>query len=454
MVSLAGIVVPSWPDPGSRPGLTPVEVRLTLGSLDVEIQRKLDAATRFPERNPNPVLRIDATDHLIYANPASARLVAGLGLDVGHRLPTDLSERLREAESAGSDEPVEVQGGSRWYELTCVPIPELGFSHIYGRDVTAQKALDRFPGQNPNPVLRVSRDGVLLFANAASDDIVRGLGLALGERVPRSFRGRLAGRPDEHGEVVFEVEVAGRTYRLVAVSGFEFDFTNVYGTDITAARQLEVAHRENERLLLNILPAPIAARLRAGERIIADRHEDLSLLFADIVDFTRMSGTLSPVEVVDLLDGLFRSLDDLTDHYRLEKIKTIGDAYMVVGGLPPDVDDHLARTASMALDLVETLRASRSGNPVSMRIGLHAGPAVAGVIGARKFIYDVWGGTVNMASRLESYGAPSRIQVSDAVRERLEGRFDFESRGVLDLKGVGPTRTWFLRGHAGAGAGP
>ena len=209
---------------------------------------------------------------------------------------------------------------------------------------------------------------------------------------------------------------------------------------------MEAAHAENERLLLNILPAPIAQRLRDGETVIADRHEDLSLLFADIVGFTRMSQDLPPERVIDLLDDLFRHLDDLVDTYELEKIKTIGDAYMVVGGLPPKADDHLARVAAMTLDLTTVLETRSDTHPIRMRIGLHAGPAVAGVIGAKKFIYDVWGDTVNTASRLEAYGVPECIQVTDVVQQRLADRFEFEPRGTVELKGMGPTNTWFLRG--------
>ncbi len=307
-------------------------------------------------------------------------------------------------------------------------------------------ALRRFPNQNPNPVIRVSREGELLFANPASDDIVRHHGLVEGEPVPAALMDPIQDGIDA-GSCCFDLQTESRLYRITAVAEFEFGFINVYATDITAARQVEAAHAESEKLLLNILPAPIARRLRNGEKVIADRHEDLSLLFADIVGFTKMSADLPPERVIDLLDDLFRHLDELVDEYELEKIKTIGDAYMVVGGLPPRSDDHLARVAAMALDLNEVLEARTDTHPIRMRIGLHAGPAVAGVIGAKKFIYDVWGDTVNTASRLESSGVPEHIQVTDVVQQRLADRFVFEPRGSVDLKGVGLTSTWFLRGR-------
>jgi class 3 adenylate cyclase len=413
---------------------------VTVYATDVSAVR---AVERFPERNPNPVLRISDVGVLLYANRAAEPLVAALGLVAGRHLPPGLADRLLAADATGDSEPIEVQGDGHWYELHGVRIPEMGFLNVYGTDVTAMRALRRFPQQNPNPVMRVSGDGVLLFANPASRYLVEGLGLVEGQPLPADLlvpvRSGL-----ERGDCRFEVEAAGRLYRMLGVAAFEFGFINLYATDITAARQVEEAHAENERLLLNILPEPIAQRLRAGERIIADRHEDLSLLFADIVGFTRLSSQLEPEQVIDLLDGLFRDLDGLVDTYDLEKIKTIGDAYMVVGGLPPRANDHLVRVASMALDLTDLLHSRTADPPLHMRIGLHAGPAVAGVIGTRKFIYDVWGDTVNTASRLESEGVPDRIQVTDAVRDRLDDAFLFEPRGTIELKGMGPTRTWFL----------
>jgi class 3 adenylate cyclase len=426
-----------------KPVAAPELETINVYATDITAAR---AVERFPERNPNPVLRVGEDGTLLYANEASAPVVEALGLVEGEHMPTDLWTRLCAAARSGSDEPVEVKGDGRWYELTCVPIEEMGFANVYGTDVTAMRAIRRFPLQNPNPVLRVSHDGVLLFANPAAEHIVAGFGLVEGEPMPPALMDPIRAEIDK-GDCCFETETAGRVYRMTAVAAFEFGFINLYATDITAAKQVEAAHAENERLLLNILPAPIAQRLRAGEKVIADRHEDLSLLFADIVGFTQMSSELPPEHVIDLLDGLFRNLDELVDEYGLEKIKTIGDAYMVVGGLPPDADDHLARVASMALDLNEVLRQRSESQPIRMRVGLHAGPAVAGVIGAKKFIYDVWGDTVNTASRLEAYGLPERIQVTDAVQRRLEDRFEFEPRGVVELKGMGPTHTWFLSGR-------
>lgn len=208
---------------------------------------------------------------------------------------------------------------------------------------------------------------------------------------------------------------------------------------------LDHLHRENERLLLNVLPASIANKLKQQVGIIADRFDDASVLFADIVGFTPLSARLSPTELIESLNRVFSGFDELADHHKLEKIKTIGDSYMVAGGLIEQNADHLAAMCTMALAMHENVRKLNGEfGGLSLRIGLQVGSVIAGVIGIRKFIYDVWGDTVNTASRLESHGAPGRTHVSETVFERLQGRFAFEARGTIELKGRGPMNTYFL----------
>ena len=210
---------------------------------------------------------------------------------------------------------------------------------------------------------------------------------------------------------------------------------------------LDRLHRENQRLLLNVLPAPIAERLKKEAGLIAERFDDVSVLFADIVGFTPLSAQLSPPDLLDLLNRVFSAFDELAGQHGLEKIKTIGDAYMVAGGLPEPQPDHLASMARLALAMHESVRTigHRSGG-LSLRVGLHVGSVIAGVIGIRKFIYDVWGDTVNTASRLESHGTAGRVQVSEAVYRRLQDRFEFEPRGTIELKGRGPMAVYLLKG--------
>ncbi len=342
----------------------------------------------------------------------------------------------------------EVQQGNRTYSVLAVDVPDLGFVNLYGTDVTAAKLVARFPDQNPNPVLRVS-EGRLIYANVASRPIVESRRLTVGEPIPDDWAVAISERLAEANRGPIEVLAGALTFELRPVEVPEFGFINLYGTDVTAARQVAEANRENERLLLNILPLPIADRLRRGERVIADRFDDVTLLIADIVGFTAISSAMSPVELVAMLNRIFSACDSLVDRHSLEKVKTIGDAYMVVGGLPTETEDHLERVADFALDLTGVVAGLQAGEPqrVDVRIGMHCGPVVAGVIGVKKFIYDVWGDTVNQAARMESLSLPGRVHVTSAVRDRLRDRYAFEPRGMLDVKGKGSMATWFLTGR-------
>lgn len=220
--------------------------------------------------------------------------------------------------------------------------------------------------------------------------------------------------------------------------------------DFFRKRLLEREQAKSERLLFNTLPEPIAARLKAGEHPIADRLDDVTVLFADLVRFTAMADRMPPERIVALLDQLFSTFDELSAARGLEKIKTMGDAYMVVGGAPAPRADHTRAVAELAIDLRDAVAAmARSGAlpGVELRLGIHCGPAVAGVIGHRKFSYDIWGDTVNIASRMESHGIVGAIQVSEPVYQRLREAFAFEARGQIEVKGKGPLTAYLLLGR-------
>jgi adenylate cyclase len=234
------------------------------------------------------------------------------------------------------------------------------------------------------------------------------------------------------------------------------------GEAVRSRRALDNEHRllvaEQERsegLLLNILPSPIAARLKQGEQVIADRFPEVTVLFADLVDFTRSSDRSSPERVVQVLDDLFTAFDRLARRHGLEKIKTVGDAYMVAGGLPTPRPDHAQAVAEMALALREEVGRHRdpTGQPLAIRIGIDTGPVVAGVIGTSKFSYDLWGDTVNTASRMEATGIAGCIQVTDRTYRRLRDGYRLECRGPIQVKGKGELVTWFLLGR-NDGSGP
>jgi len=202
--------------------------------------------------------------------------------------------------------------------------------------------------------------------------------------------------------------------------------------------------RENERLLLNILTGPIADRLKAGNETIADAFAEVTVLFADIVGFTQLSAARPAQAVVELLNDLFTRFDLAAREFGIEKIKTIGDAYMAVCGLPDPCPEHMERMMSMAVRMLRLAKeaGAERGMAPRLRIGINSGPVVAGIIGRRKFIYDLWGDTVNLASRMESLGVPDGIQVTKPLFERLQGRYPFESRGAIEVKGKGAVETW------------
>jgi len=213
--------------------------------------------------------------------------------------------------------------------------------------------------------------------------------------------------------------------------------------------ELERAGEQVESLLLNTLPKTIVERLKEGEVTIADRHEETTVLFTDICGFTELSADVPPDELVAFLNDLFSRLDALCERYGLEKIKTIGDAYMVAGGLPQPLPDHAGAVARMALAMREVTSGMTTplGTPLRMRIGIHTGPVVAGVIGQRKLVYDLWGDTVNTAARMESHAEPGMIQVTAATHERLAEAFDLRPRGSIAVKGKGTMPTFELLGE-------
>jgi adenylate cyclase len=221
------------------------------------------------------------------------------------------------------------------------------------------------------------------------------------------------------------------------------------GEAVRTRRALALEEEKSERLLLNMVPASIAARLKQTQGVIADAFAEVTVLFADLVDFTPRSQQLAPEQVVQVLNELFSAFDRLAQRHGLEKIKTIGDAYMVAGGLPDPRPDHAQAAAEMALAMREEVARRRdpSGQPLQVRIGIDTGPVVAGVIGTSKFSYDLWGDTVNTASRMESDGVVGHIQVTARTFQCLRDGYRFQRRGPIPVKGKGEMVTYFLLGR-------
>lgn len=262
------------------------------------------------------------------------------------------------------------------------------------------------------------------------------LAVALGDHLPRLG----PAIPADRLQLLRTILLAGLFATLAACAHYARRAT------LIAEAALDRAHQRSEELLLNILPPSIANRLKLGSGTIADGFAEVSVLFADIVGFTPMSARLPPERIVGLLNELFCEFDDVAGRLGLEKIKTIGDCYMVAAGLPEPRADHAEAAAEMGLAILDIVAdlAARTGAPLSVRIGLHSGPVVAGVIGKRKFIYDLWGDTVNTASRMESHGVPGAIQLSEASRQLLDSKYRLRLRGAVEIKGKGEMQTWLL----------
>jgi len=236
--------------------------------------------------------------------------------------------------------------------------------------------------------------------------------------------------------------LAGFLFCGIAMGSVAFQVIN------RAERNLAIERDRSDRLLTNILPVPIAERLKQSHDLIADDFDESTVLFADIVGFTQYTETVSPQQLIGLLNSVFTEFDDLSQKHRAEKIKTIGDAYMAVAGVPIRSTNHAEQMAAMALEMQQVIERHNSdtGQTLQIRIGLHSGPVVAGVIGKQKFAYDLWGDTVNTAARMESHGMPGEIQVTPATHALLESNYRFVERGIINIKSKGPIKVYLLKG--------
>jgi adenylate cyclase len=357
---------------------------------------------------PQPRHRVLLVDDQPIIGEAVRRMVAAY--------PDVLLEYCREASAAVA--AAEAFGPS-------VVLQDLVMPGINGLDLV--KAFRSVPGVRDVPIIVLSgrEEAVVkaqLLESGASDYLVK--------------------LPDEI-ELVARIRVHSEGYwRLVERNA-------AFAALEEASAQVRRERDRSDRLLLNILPPSIAERLKDGVGTIAESFPSVSVLFADLSGFTEFSQTCSPEALVGLLDDIFSAFDGLASALGVEKIKTIGDAYMAVAGLPEPREDHADRIAGMALGMLDAFARLMRDRSLGLRvrIGIHSGPVVAGVIGRHKFSYDLWGDTVNLASRMESHGEPSRIHVTESTRRLLEGRFQFQERGEIDVKGKGRMRTFFLLGR-------
>lgn len=325
-------------------------------------------------------------------------------------------------------------------------LPDVVVCDLHMPEVDGLAVIDHVREHHPNTlVIMLSGDADLTAVlgavrRGAFDYVVKADGdlRPLGEAVRRAFEHRQLIRKNE----LLQADLDSARDRLAA----QLNELN---------RQHDLLQKEQEKseaLLLNILPRTIADQLKdvETERLIADDFEHVTVMFADLVGFTPLSGNLTPDELVTMLNGLFTEFDELAEDLGVEKIKTLGDAYMAATGLPLPMDEHADVMAVMALRMMEALKAYNAKHDLALdlRIGLHSGKVVAGVIGKNKFIYDLWGDTVNIASRMESHGVPGSIQISESTHALLKDRFRAEPRGAIEIKGKGRMNTWLVTGLA------
>jgi class 3 adenylate cyclase/CHASE3 domain sensor protein len=335
-------------------------------------------------------------------------------------------------------------------------------------DLAAADAITRGKGAHHIPLIEKELKGLRLFAARKADDslantesIIRNsamitglilaaavlLGIAIAIPITRSIRTPLsrldrAAAKVSQGDLEQQVVVTSQDELGRLSSTFNSMVVNIR----EQTEEIQRKNEENERLLLNILPGPIADRLKQGEETIADHFPEVTVLFADVVGFTVLSGSVSPNDLVIMLNQLFTEFDDSAHRLGIEKIKTIGDCYMAVAGLTIELDDPPVAMVEMALEMHRAIDQfnAQHGTSLQIRIGINCGPIVAGVIGKSKFIYDLWGDTVNIASRMESHGVAGQIHVSEAVYEHIKDRFKVEPRGDIEIKGKGPMPTYLV----------
>lgn len=449
------------------------------------------------EHTPDAVLVLDLHYRLMEANGAAQRLFGESGEALRGRSVSELLPEWTPPEPLSPEEPPRdgewvwrgAAGSPRQahvLRVRCLPLPEGRV--VVLRDLTAHAEVEASLRQqkeyyeslvlhSPVAIVTINLRFTVVSWNPAAESL---FGYTAREAIGRNILRLVA----SEGPIKQEAEGTARealqrgrihviTRRLrkdgtpvnvellalpVTVDGEQVGFVCIYH-DITELHRLheqELAHlrtiqHERERadqLLLNILPRPVADRLLQGQRIIVENFPDVTVLFADLVDFTRFAAQHTPPDVLQVLNMVFSVFDQLTDDFGVEKVKTIGDAYMAVGGLSLPRSDHADAVAALALAMrAELLKLGELLQvPLHLRIGIHSGPVIAGVISGKKFAYDLWGDTVNTASRMESHGVVDGIHISEAVHERLQGRYRFHDQGLVHVKGKGPMRTYLLLG--------
>ncbi len=418
------------------------------------LERQLAALEKFPDQNPNPVLKVSMEGVLIYANEAALRIHQAWGVSIGERLPAALIEHA----TAASSEPLEMAVGNRTVAFHAVVVEEFGFINVYGTDVTAMKAITKFPDQNPNPVLKTDMSGRLLYANTAGDAIRRAWGIMTGELVPSVISAAACGGSLEP----VELDVDSKTFLFYAVAVPEFDFINIYGTDVSAAK-------DNERILAKLakyFSPQVYSSIFSGdlEVKIQTQRKRLTVFFSDIKGFSAITERLEPEVLTELITEYLTAMTDIAVKHGGTVDKYIGDAIMVFFG-DPQTRGHKADAVAcvqMALEMKESLRTIRRAwkskgiaQDLDIRVGIHTDTCTVGNFGsADRLDYTTIGNGVNLASRLESSARPNQILISEDTYLLIRDTIHCEKLDRITVKNIKhPVQTYEVRGTAGAGEG-
>jgi class 3 adenylate cyclase len=410
----------------------------------------MKAITKFPDQNPNPVLKTDMAGKLLYANGAGQKIVQGLGTGIGEKMPTELTEHAGTA----PEDQLELPIGNRTFAFHVVAVPEFGFINIYGTDVTAMKAITKFPDQNPNPVLKTDMAGKLLYANDAGKRIQEGLGVALGERMPEELTEHAGTAPEEQ----IEIQVGGSTYTFHVVAVPEFGFINIYGTDITAAK-------DNEQILIKLakyFSPQVYASIFSGdlEVKIQTKRKKLTVFFSDIKGFSEITERLEPEALTELITGYLTAMTDIAVKHGGTVDKYIGDAIMVFFGDPKSrgqKEDALA-CVQMAMEMKSTMHGFRRAwqnrgisQPLDIRIGIHTDTCTVGNFGSHdRLDYTTIGNGVNLASRLESNARTNQILISEDTYLLVREAISCEKLEKITVKNIKhPIQTYEVKGLVG-----
>ena len=424
------------------------------GPDSAELRRQLDVLLKFPDQNPNPVLKAALSGELMYANAGGRVIQEAWGIQIGGQVPAAIVAHA----SAGSSAPLELPVGNKTFAFHIVPVPEFDFINIYGTDVTAMKAIAKFPDQNPNPVLKTSLSGELMYANAGGQEIQEAWGITRGEAVPEAIIAHVRAPTN----VPLELEVAGKSFLLQIVAVPEFGFINIYGTDVTAARDNEQILRK----LAKYFSPQVYESIFSGdlEVKIETRRKRLTVFFSDIKGFSEITERLEPEVLTELITEYLTEMTHIAVAHGGTVDKYIGDAIMVFFGDPKSrghKEDALAciRMSIAMRDGLQGLRKSWQNRgvsqPLNIRIGVHTDTCTVGNFGSHdRLDYTTIGNGVNLASRLESNANTNQILISEDTYLLIRDEIECQKLDQIRVKNIAhPIQTYEVVGEVGAASG-